>query len=296
MDAETPRRRENLSALPFSATPRLRVKWALLSTYASPRTGRVAGRYFRGRWGEGIDRGRAARDGGGVGGGVRRRAEGGGRMRTSRQRGVCWSPSDWPSPSYRTVIRVPEPRTAFARALSRLYPTMEIKPGVHPTAVVGKDVELGAMVYIGPHAVVGDGSRIGVATSIGAGCVHRQARRAGRRVRAASERTVYDNVDIGRGSILHSGVVIGADGFGYVMEHDRWHKFPQVGPRGDRGLRGDRGQFVRGPRGAGRHLDRRRAPSSTTWCTWGTIAASGGTWWWRRRPASRAGWWWRITR
>ena len=41
--------------------------------------------------------------------------------------------------------------------------------------------------------------------------------------------TVYDNVDIGRGTIIHSGAVIGADGFGYVMEHERWHKFPQVG-------------------------------------------------------------------
>ena len=41
--------------------------------------------------------------------------------------------------------------------------------------------------------------------------------------------TVYDNVDIGRGSVLHSGCVIGADGFGYVMENERWHKFPQVG-------------------------------------------------------------------
>jgi len=41
--------------------------------------------------------------------------------------------------------------------------------------------------------------------------------------------TVYDNVDIGRGAILHSGAVIGADGFGYVMEHGRWQKFPQVG-------------------------------------------------------------------
>src|SRR5437764_106864 len=41
--------------------------------------------------------------------------------------------------------------------------------------------------------------------------------------------TVYGNVDIGRGSVLHSGCVIGADGFGYVMEHGRWHKFPEVG-------------------------------------------------------------------
>src|SRR5215468_488811 len=79
--------------------------------------------------------------------------------------GCLLVPLEWPSPSYRTVIRVPEPRTAFARAMSRFYPTAELKPGVHPTAVVGKDVEMGALVYIGPHAVVGDNTRIGVATS-----------------------------------------------------------------------------------------------------------------------------------
>lgn len=142
--------------------------------------------------------------------------------------GCLLVPIDWSS-SYRTVIRVAQPRTAFARAMSRFYPTAEIQPGVHPTAVVGKDVELGALVYVGPHAVLGDGSRIGVATSIGAGCV------VGRRVVLGEgcilypNVTVYDNVDIGRGSILHSGCVIGADGFGYVQEDGRWHKFPQVG-------------------------------------------------------------------
>jgi UDP-3-O-[3-hydroxymyristoyl] glucosamine N-acyltransferase len=143
--------------------------------------------------------------------------------------GCLLVPLDWPSPSYRTVIRVPQPRTAFARTLSRLYPTMEIKPGIHPTAVVGNDVEMGAMVYIGPHAVVGDGCRIGVATSIGAGCVIGKRVMLGEGCILHPNATIYDNVDIGRGTILHSGVVIGADGFGYVMEHDRWHKFPQVG-------------------------------------------------------------------
>ena len=143
--------------------------------------------------------------------------------------GCLLVPTDWPSPSYRTVIRVPEPRTAFARALSRLYPTTEIKPGVHPTAVVGRDVELGAMAYIGPHAVIGDGSRIGVATSIGAGSVIGKRVMLGEGCVVHPNVTIYDNVDIGRGSILHSGAVIGADGFGYVREHDRWHKFPQVG-------------------------------------------------------------------
>ena len=138
-------------------------------------------------------------------------------------------PMEWPSPSQRTVIRAREPRTAFARAMSRFYPTLEIEPGVHPTAVVAKDVEIGATVYVGPHAVVGEGTRLGVAVSIGAGCYVGKRVLLGEGCVLRPNVTVYDNVDIGRGSILHSGCVIGADGFGYVMEHERWHKFPQVG-------------------------------------------------------------------
>jgi UDP-3-O-[3-hydroxymyristoyl] glucosamine N-acyltransferase len=138
-------------------------------------------------------------------------------------------PMEWPSPSSRTVIRAGEPRTAFARAMNRFYPTVELKPGVHASAVVGSGVEMGALVHIGAHAVVGDGTRIGVATSIGAGCIVGKRVALGEGCVLHPNVTVYDNVDIGRGSVLHSGCVIGADGFGYVMEHGRWHKFPQVG-------------------------------------------------------------------
>src|ERR1017187_9725939 len=143
--------------------------------------------------------------------------------------GCLLVPSEWPRPTYRTVIRVPEPRTAFARAMSRFYPTAELKPGIHPTAVIGKNVEMGALVYVGPHAVVGDATRIGVATSIGAGCFVGKRVMLGEGCVLHPNVTVYDNVDIGRGTIVHSGAVIGADGFGYVMDRDRWHKFPQVG-------------------------------------------------------------------
>jgi UDP-3-O-[3-hydroxymyristoyl] glucosamine N-acyltransferase len=138
-------------------------------------------------------------------------------------------PETWPSPSRRTVIRVPEPRTAFARAVSRFHPTQELTPGIHPTAVVGRDVTIGALVFVGPHAVVGDGTRLGAAVSIGAGCTVGKRVVIGEGSVLHPNVTVYDNVDIGRGTILHSGAVIGADGFGYVMDHDRWEKFPQVG-------------------------------------------------------------------
>jgi len=143
--------------------------------------------------------------------------------------GCLLVPEDWPGPSYRTVIRVAQPRTAFARALNRFCPTAELKPGIHPTAVIGKDVELAAMVYIGPHAVVGDGTRVGAASGIGAGSVVGKRVTIGEGCMLHPHVTIYDNVDIGRRAILHSGVVIGADGFGYVMEEDRWQKFPQVG-------------------------------------------------------------------
>jgi UDP-3-O-[3-hydroxymyristoyl] glucosamine N-acyltransferase len=151
------------------------------------------------------------------------------RQAESSAAGCLIVPLEWPSPCYRTVIRAPEPRTACARAMSRFYPTAELKPGVHPSAVIGRDVAVGALVFIGPNAVVGDGTRIGVAASIGAGSIVGKRVVLGEGCVLHPNVTVYDNVDIGRGAILHSGAVIGADGFGYVMEHDRWHKFPQVG-------------------------------------------------------------------
>lgn len=138
-------------------------------------------------------------------------------------------PLDFPGPGYRTVIRVSEPRTAFARAVSRFYPTAELKPGTHATAVLGINVQLGALCSIGPHASIDDHTRIGVSSSIGAGCAIGKRVNLGDGCILYPNVTIYDNVDIGRGCILHSGCVIGADGFGFVMSGDHYEKFPQVG-------------------------------------------------------------------
>jgi UDP-3-O-[3-hydroxymyristoyl] glucosamine N-acyltransferase len=138
-------------------------------------------------------------------------------------------PLDYPDPAGRTVIRVPEPRMAFARAVSRLHPAPAVTPGVDPTAVVSADAEIGPGVAIGAMATVGAGSRIGAGSSVGAGCS------IGRRVTLGKECTlhanvaIYDDVEIGSRVILHSGCVIGADGFGFVLEGDRYYKFPQIG-------------------------------------------------------------------
>src|SRR5689334_3786011 len=91
------------------------------------------------------------------------------RQAESTAAGCLLVPPDYSSPGYRTVIRVAAPRTAFARVLSRFHPTQELKPGIHPTAVVGAGVDLGALVNLGPHVTIGDGSRIGIAARIGPG-------------------------------------------------------------------------------------------------------------------------------
>jgi UDP-3-O-[3-hydroxymyristoyl] glucosamine N-acyltransferase len=143
--------------------------------------------------------------------------------------GCLLVPPDWPSPASRTVIRVSEPRTAFARVTSRFHPPAEIPPGIHPTAVLGSEVEIGDLVHIGPHAVIGDAARIGARAVIGAGCSIGKRVILGEGCVLHPNVAIYDDVDIGRGTILHSGCVIGADGFGYVMEGGRWQKFPQVG-------------------------------------------------------------------
>src|SRR5690242_12567392 len=54
------------------------------------------------------------------------------RQAESSAAGCLLVPTDYPGPSYRTVIRVEAPRTAFARVMSRFYPTQELAPGIHP--------------------------------------------------------------------------------------------------------------------------------------------------------------------
>ena len=132
-------------------------------------------------------------------------------------------------PAGRTLIRSNAPRTSFARAVSRLVPEEPRKPGVHPTAAISAEADIGEGVEIGPHVSIGEGSRIEAYCRIGAGCS------IGRRVQIGHDSVlhahvaVYDDVDIGCHAVLHAGCVIGADGFGFVMDGGRYQKFPQIG-------------------------------------------------------------------
>ena len=112
--------------------------------------------------------------------------------------------------SDRTVIEVANPKLAFALIGGALHPT-DREPSIHPTAVIADTADIGLTTYIGPHVTVGEYVTIGDHCVLHPGVV------------------LYDGVSIGNRVILHAGVCIGADGFGYVRHELGYQKFPQIG-------------------------------------------------------------------
>ena len=129
----------------------------------------------------------------------------------------------------KTVIRVRNPRYGFAQIVRIFSPPPPRRPGVHPTAQIGDNVTLEAEVAIGPYAVIGERARIGARSSIGAGCVLGENIVVGEDCVLYPRVTLYAGTRIGCRVILHSGCVVGSDGFGYVMEAGQYHKFAQIG-------------------------------------------------------------------
>lgn len=127
------------------------------------------------------------------------------------------------------AIRVANPRMAFTRLLEIFTPPLAVERGVHPAAVIGNNVVLGKNVSIQAYAVIDDGAHIGDNTVIYPHCY------VGVEAHIGSDSLLYPNVtvrekcQVGSRVILHSGAVIGSDGFGFVTAEGRHVKVPQVG-------------------------------------------------------------------
>jgi UDP-3-O-[3-hydroxymyristoyl] glucosamine N-acyltransferase len=105
--------------------------------------------------------------------------------------------------------------------------------GIHPTAVIAEDAQIGVDVSIGAYTVIEAGARIGAGTRIGSGCAIGPGASIGRDGILYARVTLYHNVTVGDRVILHSGVVLGADGFGFAPnpygEAGAWAKIAQLG-------------------------------------------------------------------
>jgi UDP-3-O-[3-hydroxymyristoyl] glucosamine N-acyltransferase len=133
--------------------------------------------------------------------------------------------------STKPLLLAAQPRLAFARAAQLLSLRPERKPAIHPSAIVHPSARLGETVTVDERVVIGEGVHIGNSTRIGAGSVIGANATVGRDCDLYPNVTLYPGVRLGDRVIVHSGAVLGSDGFGYVRDPatGRYEKFPQVG-------------------------------------------------------------------
>jgi UDP-3-O-[3-hydroxymyristoyl] glucosamine N-acyltransferase len=124
---------------------------------------------------------------------------------------------------------VDDARQALPRLLAHFYPEELPEPGIHPTAVLGREVELGQGITIGPYAVIGDRASLGDGVFIGSHSVVGADCAIGERSVLHPHVVLYPKAILGARVVLHSGVRIGADGFGYLASPTGVQKMPQVG-------------------------------------------------------------------
>ncbi len=131
--------------------------------------------------------------------------------------------------SGKTVLEVNEPKLGFAKAAAWLVERTAPKPGIHATAVVSPSARLAANVSVGPYVVVEEDVVVGEGTVIEAFGFLGRAASLGEDCRLHPRVTMYAGSRLGNRVEVHSGTVIGGDGFGYVFGEGRQWKFPQIG-------------------------------------------------------------------
>src|SRR4051812_46816902 len=123
----------------------------------------------------------------------------------------------------------PNPYATYARVAAILHPPPAVSPGAHSTACVDAAAVVAKSASIGAFAVVGARATIGERAVVGAHGVVGDDARIGDDTTLDPRVTVYPRCVIGARTLVHSGAVIGADGFGLADDGGTWRKIPQIG-------------------------------------------------------------------
>jgi UDP-3-O-[3-hydroxymyristoyl] glucosamine N-acyltransferase len=127
------------------------------------------------------------------------------------------------------MLLVDRPYAALALLLELYHPSAPPCPSVSPDARVDESAELGRDVQIGPFAVIAEGAALGDRAVVGAGSVIGAGCRVGEDSRLEPRVVLYAGTRVGRRCLIHSGVVLGADGYGFATVDGEHRKVPQVG-------------------------------------------------------------------
>jgi len=127
------------------------------------------------------------------------------------------------------LLLMDNPYLGYARAAQIFDTTPEILAGIHPSADIADDVCIPSSASIAAQVVIDSGCNIGENVSIGAGCYLGKNVTIGDESRLFSGVNIYHGVMIGKRAVLHSGCIIGSDGFGFANDSGQWIKIPQLG-------------------------------------------------------------------
>jgi UDP-3-O-[3-hydroxymyristoyl] glucosamine N-acyltransferase len=133
--------------------------------------------------------------------------------------------------SSKPLLITVQPRLAFARAAAVLGKRSNRKAAIHPSAIVHPTAKLGSSVDLDEQVVIKENVSIAEHTWIGAHSVVGANTVIGEHCEIYPNVTIYPGVRLGNRVVVHSGAVLGSDGFGYVRDQTsgRYEKFPQVG-------------------------------------------------------------------
>lgn len=139
------------------------------------------------------------------------------------------SQADWLEGCTLSAIISDNPRLAFAKAAAILNPVAVNNAGMHPSALVAENASVDNTATIDANAVIKSGAAIAAHSYIGPGTVVGENVSIGKNSYLNANVTIYAGCEIGNNCIIHSAVVIGADGFGFVKDQDAYFKVPQLG-------------------------------------------------------------------
>lgn len=129
----------------------------------------------------------------------------------------------------KALIQVANPRVAFARAVAHFFPEPNHAPGIHPLAVVHPSAQIDATAHVGPFCHVGERAVIGPRCVLQSQVFIGSEVELGAQVNLFPNVTIYARSKLGDRVRVHSGTVIGSDGFGYVLDGAIHRKVPQIG-------------------------------------------------------------------
>ncbi|MBL4764333.1 MAG: UDP-3-O-(3-hydroxymyristoyl)glucosamine N-acyltransferase [Colwellia sp.] len=149
---------------------------------------------------------------------------------TTKASAVIVSPETLPQCPVNALV-MDNPYMGYALLANLLDTTPTVANGIHQSAVIADDVELGENVSIGANSVIESGVHLADNVSIGAGCFIGENVSIGKGTTLWSNISIYHRVVIGQACLIQANTVIGSDGFGYapVNTQYKWHKIPQLG-------------------------------------------------------------------